>query len=120
MLDRNYYKSLSLRTNIKQTVSDKITIGANLAFTGIFDRTDGTQGKSDVVSLGVQSDPIFPVYNELGNLGFKDPNSTWYRFATYTDLQLWHPYSLTREISKQNKSFNTMGTAYVEYNILKT
>ncbi|GEO04404.1 SusC/RagA family TonB-linked outer membrane protein [Adhaeribacter aerolatus] len=119
VLDRNYYKRLSLRTNIKQTISEKIAIGANLAFTGIYDRTDGTQGKSDVVSLGVQSDPIFPVYNELGNLGFKDPNSTWYRFATYTDLQLWHPYSLTREIAKQNKSFNTMGTAYLEYNIIK-
>ncbi|KAA5540875.1 SusC/RagA family TonB-linked outer membrane protein [Adhaeribacter rhizoryzae] len=119
VLDRNYYKRLSLRTNIKQTISEKIAIGVNLAFTGIYDRTDGTQGKSDVVSLGVQSDPIFPVYNELGNLGFKDPNSTWYRFATYTDLQLWHPYSLTREIAKQNKSFNTMGTAYLEYNIIK-
>jgi TonB-linked SusC/RagA family outer membrane protein len=118
VLDQNYYKRLSLRTNIKQTLSDKFTIGANLAFTGIYDHTDGTQGKSDVVSLGVQSDPIFPVYNELGNLGFKDPNSAWYRFATYTDLQLWHPYSLTREITKQNKSFNTLGTAYIEYRVL--
>ena len=120
VLDQNYYKRLSFRSNIRHTVSDKFSIGANIAFTGIFDRTDGTQGKSDVVSLGVQSDPIFPVYNELGNLGFKDPNSTWYRFATYTDLQLWHPYSLTREISKQNKSFNTLGTAFVEYNILES
>src|SRR5690606_41506105 len=65
----------------------------NLGVTGVYDRTEGTEGKSDVISLGLQSSPIFPVYNENGNLGFKDPNSSWYRFAQYTDLQLWHPRS---------------------------
>jgi TonB-linked SusC/RagA family outer membrane protein len=118
VLDQNYYKRLSVRSNIRHQVSDKVSIGLNLSFAGIYDRTDGTLGKSDVVSLGLQSDPIFPVYNENGNLGFKDPNSTWYRFAQYSDLQLWHPYSLTREIDKQNKSFNTLGTAFLEYNII--
>src|SRR5690606_8429725 len=90
----------------------------NLGVTGVYDRTEGTEGKSDVISLGLQSSPIFPVYNENGNLGFKDPNSSWYRFAQYTDLQLWHPYSLTRELHKQNKSFNTLGNAFAEYTIL--
>lgn len=118
VLDQNYYKRLAIRSNIRQELSDKARMGLNLAFTNIYDRTDGTQGKSDVVSLAVQSDPIFPVYNENGNLGFKDPNSVWYRFAQYTDLQLWHVYSLTREIEKQNKSFNTLGTAFLEYDIL--
>lgn len=119
VLDQNYYKRLSVRSNIRHKISDKVSIGLNLSFAGIYDRTDGIFGKSDVVSLGLQSDPIFPVYNENGNLGFKDPNSAWYRFAEYSDLQLWHPYSLTREISKQNKSFNTLGTAFLEYNIIE-
>lgn len=119
VLDQNYYKRLTVRANLKQNISEKFTAGANLTFAGIYDRTDGIQGKSDVVSLGLQSDPIFPVYNENGNLGFKDPNSVWYRFAAYNDLQLWHPYSLTREIDKQNKTFNTLGTGYLEYNILE-
>jgi TonB-linked SusC/RagA family outer membrane protein len=88
-----------------------------LGTTAIFDRTDGTQGKSDVVSLAIQSDPIFPVYNENGNLGYRDPNSTWNKYLAYNDLNLWHPYSLTRFIHKQNKSFNTLGTAFGEYNI---
>jgi TonB-linked SusC/RagA family outer membrane protein len=118
VLDRNYYKRMAFRTNIKQILSKSFTIGGNLGFTGIFDRTDGTLGKADVVSLGLQNDPIFPVYNENGNLGFKDPNSTWYRFASFNDLQLWHPYSMTREIDKQNKSFNSIGTAFLEYNIV--
>ncbi|MEJ5963721.1 SusC/RagA family TonB-linked outer membrane protein [Pedobacter immunditicola] len=118
VLDRNYYKRLSLRSNIKHQISDRFTVGTNLSFTGIFDRTGGTAGKSDVVSLALQSVPIFPVYNENGNLGFRDPNSTWYRFVPYSDLIIWHPYSLTREISQQNKTFNTLATGFLEYKIL--
>jgi TonB-linked SusC/RagA family outer membrane protein len=117
VLDQNYYKRLAIRSNIKHKVSEKFTIGLNLGTTAIFDRTDGTQGKSDVVSLAIQSDPIFPVYNENGNLGYRDPNSTWNKYLAYNDLNLWHPYSLTRFIHKQNKSFNTLGTAFGEYNI---
>ncbi|WP_332368111.1 hypothetical protein [Spirosoma telluris] len=59
ILDQNYYKRLAIRSNIKHKVSDRFTIGLNLGATTIFDRTDGTQGKSDVVSLALQSDPIF-------------------------------------------------------------
>ena len=117
VLDQNYYKRLTIRSNIKHKVSDKFTIRLNLGTTAIFDRTDGTQGKSDVVSLAIQSDPIFPVYNENGNLGYRDPNSTWNKYLAYNDLNLWHPYSLTRFIHKQNKSFNNLGTAVGEYNI---
>ncbi|MGI4021138.1 MAG: TonB-dependent receptor [Janthinobacterium lividum] len=119
VLDQNYYKRLALRVNIKHQVSKKITVGANLALTSIYDRTDGTLGKADVVSLGLTSDPIFPVYNENGNLGFRDPNSALYRFTQYSDLQLWNPYSLTREIKKQNKTYNTLATGYAEYNIIE-
>jgi TonB-linked SusC/RagA family outer membrane protein len=119
VLDQNYLKRLTLRSNIRQQVSEKFAVGLNLGVTGVYDRTEGTEGKSDVISLGLQSAPIFPVYNENGNLGFKDPNSEWYRFAQYTDLQLWHPYSLTRELQKQNKSFNTLGTAFAEYEVIE-
>ncbi|MDR6941028.1 TonB-dependent receptor [Mucilaginibacter pocheonensis] len=118
VLDANYYKRLSLRTNIKHKISDHFTVGTNLSFTGIFDRTDGTAGKSDVVSLGLQSDPIFPVYTETGSLGFRDPTSKWYRFIPYSDLIEWHPYSLTRQIEAKNKSFNTLATGFLEYKII--
>lgn len=118
VLDNNYYKRLSLRTNIKHKISDHFTIGSNISFSGIFDRTDGVAGKSDVVSLALQSDPIFPVYTETGSLGFRDPRSVWYRFLPYSDLIEWHPYSLTREISAHNKSFNTLATGFLEYKII--
>ncbi|QIP13627.1 TonB-dependent receptor [Spirosoma aureum] len=115
VLDQNYYKRLAIRTNIKHKVSDKFSLGLNLGATTIFDRTEGTQGKSDVISLAQQSDPIFPVYNENGNLGYRDPNSVWNKYVAYNDLNLWHPYSLTRFYHKQNKSFNTLGTAFADY-----
>lgn len=119
ILDNNYYKRLSLRSNIKQEVSKRITIGLNLSFTGIFDRTDGTQGKSDVISLALQSDPVFPVYNENGNLGIIDPNSVWNRYLQFNPVNLWHPFATTRFTDKQNKTFNTLAIAYAEYKILE-
>ena len=118
VLDANYYKRLAIRSNVKTAINKKLTVGLNLGITSIFDRTEGTQGKSDVISLGLQSDPHFPVYNENGNLGYRDPNSTWFRFTSYADMNLWHPYSLTREVDKGRKTFNTLATGFLEYNIL--
>lgn len=118
VLDANYYKRLSVRSNVKTQISKKLSVGLNLGITSIFDRTEGTQGKSDVISLGLQSNPHFPVYNENGNLGFRDPNSTWFRFTSYGDMNLWHPYSLTREVDKSRKSFNTLATGFLEYEIV--
>jgi TonB-linked SusC/RagA family outer membrane protein len=118
VLDANYYKRLAVRSNLKTQITKRLSAGLNIGLTSIFDRTEGTQGKSDVISLGLQSDPIFPVYNENGNLGFRDPNSTWFRFTSYADMNLWHPYSLTREVDKGRKSFNTLATGYLEYEFL--
>ena len=119
VLDNNYYKRLSLRSNIRQILSPKFTIGLNLGLTGIYDRTDGTEGKSDVIGLALQSDPIFPLYNENGNLGIIDPNSVWNEYLQYNPVNLWHPYATTRFTDKQNKAFNALGTAFIEYKILK-
>jgi TonB-dependent starch-binding outer membrane protein SusC len=115
---KNFYKRLVLRTNIRQKISDQITAGLNLAFTGAYDRTDGTTGKSDAISLAIQSDPIFPEYNENGNLGFLDPNSTWKRFQTF-GVQLWNPHSLIDYADKLNKNYNTLANAYLEIKPIK-
>jgi len=115
---KNFYRRLSLRTNVRQKISEHVTAGLNLAFTGSYDRTDGTSGKSDVISLGIQSDPIFPEYNENGNLGFLDPNSTWKRFQTY-GVQLWNPHSLIDYADKLNKNYNTLANAYLEIKPIK-
>ena len=118
VLIKDFYKRLSLRTNIRQKISEQITAGLNIAFTGTNDRTDGTTGKSDAISLGIQSDPIFPEYNENGNLGFLDPNSTWKRFQTF-GVQLWNPHSLIDYADKLNVNYNTLANAYVEIKPIK-
>lgn len=115
---KNYYKRLTLRTNIRQKINEKIAVGLNLSFTGANDRTDGTKGKSDAISLGLQSDPIFPEYNENGNLGFLDPNSTWKRFQTY-GVQLWNPHSLIDYADKINRQYNTLASGYIEIKPVK-
>lgn len=114
----NFYKRLSLRMNIRQKISESVAAGLNVAFTGAYDRTDGTTGKSDAISLALQSDPIFPEYNENGNLGFLDPNSAWKRFQTY-GVQLWSPHSLISYADKLNKTYNTLANAYLEVKPIK-
>ena len=88
-----------------------------LNFTRSGDSPQGLAGKSDVVSLACQSDPIFPLYVETGSLGFKDPASMWNTFVKY-GFQLWHPYSLTKESSKKLKTDNIIGTVFGEYKII--
>ncbi len=119
VLDQNYYKRLALRSNIKQRLSDKISVGLNLSLTGIHDRTEGVDGKSDVISLALQSDPIFPLYNENGNLGIVDPNSIWNRYLQYNPVNLWHPYATTRFTNRKNKAYNTFALGFLEYDILQ-
>jgi len=118
VVDNNNYKRLTFRTNLRHKISEKITTGINLNISAIYDRSYGTGGKEDVVSLALQNDPVFPVYNENGNYGFRDPQSVWYKYTQY-DLQLWHPYAITREIDRLQKNFNTMATAYLEYEIIQ-
>ena len=119
VLDQNYYRRLGLRSNIKQKISDKVSVGMNLSLTGIHDRTEGVNGKSDVISLALQSDPFFPLYNENGNLGSVDPNSIWYRYPQqFNPVNLWHPYATTRFTNKKNKAYNTFALGFLEYDII--
>lgn len=120
VLDQNYYRRIGLRSNIRQKLSDKVAIGMNLSLTGIHDRTEGVNGKSDVISLALQSDPFFPLYNENGNLGIVDPNSIWYRYPQqFNPVNLWHPYATTRFTDKKNKAYNTFALGFLEYEIIE-
>lgn len=113
----NDYTRLSGRLNLNHKVSSRLNVGMKLNFTRSTDSPQGLAGKSDVVSLACQSDPIFPLYVETGSLGFKDPTSMWNTFVKY-GFQLWHPYSLTYEASKEVKTDNIIGTVFGEYKII--
>lgn len=118
VVDRNTYGRINLRSNIKHKISDKVRLGLNLGLSRAKSAPFGTSGKSDVVSLNLQNDPIFPLYVETGSLGFKDPGSIWNTFVKY-GFQFWHPYSLTREASKKKIMNIVTANSYLEWDILK-
>jgi TonB-linked SusC/RagA family outer membrane protein len=117
VVDQNEYDRMTLRSNIKHKFSNKFSAGVNIGISRTNDASFGTAGKSDAVSLNLQNVPIFPLYVETGSLGFKDPNSIWNTFVKY-GFQFWHPYSLTREMTKNKLTNTTTANTYVEWNII--
>jgi len=118
VVDRNTYERINLRSNIKHKFNDKIRMGMNIGLSRANEAPYGTGGKSDVVSLALQSTPFFPLYVETGSLGFKDPASIWNTFAKY-GFQLWHPYSLTREATAKKVTNISTVTSYLEWDLIK-
>ena len=118
VVDRNTYERINLRSNIKHKFNDKVRMGMNIGLSRANEAPYGTGGKSDVVSLALQSDPFFPLYVETGSLGFKDPASIWNTFAKY-GFQLWHPYSLTREATAKKVTNVATITSFLEWDIVK-
>lgn len=119
VVDRNDYDRINLRSNLKHKFNDKVRMGLNIGLSRAQEAPYGTSGKSDVVSLGgLQSNPIFPLYVETGSLGFKDPESIWNTFVKY-GLQLWHPYSLTREAEKKKIMNVVTASSYLEFDLMK-
>jgi TonB-dependent starch-binding outer membrane protein SusC len=118
VVDQNEYNRITLRSNVRSKLNDHVNIGVNIGLSRTNDASFGTAGKSDAVSLSIQSDPIFPLYVETGSLGFKDPASIWNTFVKY-GFQLWHPYSLTREMTKSKITNVITANAFAEWNIIK-
>lgn len=118
VVDQNTYNRITLRSNVRHKISDRFNIGVNIGLSRTNDASFGTGGKSDAVSLSVQNDPIFPLYVETGSLGFKDPASIWNTFSKY-GFQFWHPYSLTREMTKNKLTNVITANSFAEWNIMK-
>ncbi|WP_159518012.1 SusC/RagA family TonB-linked outer membrane protein [Sunxiuqinia indica] len=118
VVDQNTYSRINLRSNVRHKFNDRSRMGLNIGLSRAQEAPYGTSGKSDVTSLALQSNPIFPLYVETGSLGFKDPESIWNTFVKY-GLQLWHPYSLTREADKKKIMNVVTASSYFEYDVLK-
>ena len=117
-VDNTYYNRLTVRSNLRHKISNRVNVGLNISFAQMDESSFGTEGKSDVVSLAVQSNPIFPVVNERGTYGFLDPESIWYpAFGGYS-LNLWHPWAITRETERKKVTNNMLGVGFLEWSIL--
>lgn len=117
VVDQNTYDRISIRSNIDHKFNDRFSVGLRIGLTRTNDSSFGTAGKSDAVSLAAQSTPIFPIRVETGSLGFKDPESIWNTFVKY-GFQLWHPYSLTREMSKKKTTDMVLINSFLDYKLL--
>lgn len=117
VVDNTSYKRISVRSNVNHQFTSRLSGSLKMNFAHSDEVSYGTAGKSDAVSLALQSDPIFPLSVETGSLGFKDPESIWYTFVKY-GFQLWHPYSLTREMHKMKKTENALINSYLDYKIM--
>ncbi len=117
VVDNNSYERYSVRSNVNHKFNNRFSLSVKMALTRTKDSPYGTAGKSDAVSLTAQSDPIFPLYVETGSLGFKDPASMWNTFVKY-GFQLWHPYSLTREMHKKRITNTQLLNAYFDWKII--
>ena len=117
VVDHNNYERYSVRSNINHKFNRLLSLSVKLSATRTKDSPFGLSGKSDAVSLACQSDPIFPKYVETGSLGFKDPTSIWHTFVKY-GFQMWHPYSLTREMSKKRVTNTQLLNTYLDWNII--
>jgi hypothetical protein len=117
VVDQNNYKRYSVRSNINHQFNTHFSISMKLSATRSEDSPYGLSGKSDAVSLACQSDPIFPLRVETGSLGFKDPSSIWNTFVKY-GFQLWHPYALTREMTKKRVTNTELLNTYIDWKII--
>jgi len=117
VVENSYYDRLNVRTNLRHKFSDKFRTGMNISLSRSESQMFGDKGKSDAVSMALQSDPIFPVFTENGTLSHRDPESIWNVFEPYY-FQLWHPYSYTRETENEKIINNIMAASFLEYDIL--
>lgn len=113
----NQYKRYTLRLNNRYQLSDKITIGFNIAPQYVYDntpRTDGDRG-TGILFNALHTWPVMPIRDEKGELTLynKFPGNTgsifnypnWVRAAT--------------ELVNETRDINLVGNAYVQVEPIK-
>ena len=117
VVENTEYKRMNLRSNIRHQFTDRLSAGLNVSYARTTSQMFGANGKSDAVSMALQSDPLFPVVNEVGTYSHRDPNSIWYAFQPYS-FQLWHPYIYTRESENEKIGNNVLANIFLDYKII--
>jgi TonB-dependent starch-binding outer membrane protein SusC len=109
----NAYKRYSLRMNSNYNISDKVTVGFNVAPSYVFDntpRTDGDRG-TGILFNALHTWPIMPIYDANGELTkFNQlPGSTGNIFAYPNWVRA------AKELVNETKNTNLLSNAYIQY-----
>ena len=109
----NAYKRYSLRMNSNYNISDKVTVGFNVAPSYVYDntpRTDGDRG-TGILFNALHTWPVMPIYDANGDLTkFNQfPGSTGNIFAYPNWVRA------AKELVNETKNTNLLSNAYVQY-----
>ncbi len=109
----NYFKRINARVNIDHSITDRLTIGANLSISKTTNRrsfNDDTY--SGIITNAIGASPLMPVYDENGNYSkFEDYQASW-----LSD----NPVKSAHEIRGFTDGYRFLGSAFAEYKITST
>ncbi len=113
----NEYKRYTLRLNNKYDVSDKVSIGFNVAPQYVFDntpRTDGDRG-TGILFNALHTWPVMPIYDQNGELTLYNnfPGNTGNIF----NYPNW--VRAAKELTNETRDINLLGNTYIQYEPIK-
>lgn len=108
----NFYKRASVRFNLENKVTDKISFGTNSSFTyGRSRRSFNDNTYTGVVTNAIGSSPLMPVYNEDGTYSnFGDYQASW-----LSD----NPVKSAKEIKAFTSNYRFLGSVFTDIQFLK-
>ncbi|GAB3894433.1 TonB-dependent receptor [Spirosoma agri] len=109
----NKYKRYSLRMNSNYNLSDRVTIGFNVAPSYVYDntpRTDGDRG-TGILFNALHTWPVMPIYDANGEL------TKFNQFPASTGNIFQYPNWLraAKELINETKNTNLLANAYIQY-----
>jgi TonB-linked SusC/RagA family outer membrane protein len=109
----NKYKRYSLRLNSNYNLSDKVTVGFNVAPSYVYDntpRTDGDRG-TGILFNALHTWPVMPIYDANGDL------TKFNQFPASTGNIFQYPnwVRAAKELINETKNTNLLANAYVQY-----
>lgn len=113
----NSFKRYSVRANINYDISDKFSVGFNVAPNYIYDntpRTDGDRG-TGILFNALHTWPVMPIRDENGDL------TLFNRFPASTGNIFAYPnwVRAAKELVNENKAMYFIGNGYAEFKPIK-
>ncbi|MHA4807540.1 SusC/RagA family TonB-linked outer membrane protein [Flavitalea flava] len=108
----NYYKRASFRINLDNKVNDRVSIGANAAFTyGRNRRSFNDDTYTGIVTNAIGASPLMPVHNPDGSYA----DFTQYQASWLSD----NPVKSAEKIKAFTTNYRFIGTVFTDIDLLK-